>query len=113
MRILIILLLLCSAVRAEGTFTVVSGYGYFTDDKGNIVSLATLPVGEHPIKDGYTYTEVANKTELDAVILFKPIQSADLNTINEREDLIRAKIRELAIEDLVAEGKWKPEFDNK
>ena len=55
------------------SFTVNTGYGYFLDTQSRIVSKSVLAIGTHQLKDGYTYVEVADKTALDAIKVYKEI----------------------------------------
>jgi len=81
---------------------VVTGFGYIKDDKGNIVTKAQLPAGEHPLKVGFEYVEVADLAALAAVVLYR--DSAEAKTKND-EKLIQQKMRQLAVDALKAEGK--------
>lgn len=49
--------------------TVTTGFGYFKDSENKIFAKAILPPGQHPIKAGYTYTEVADQAALDLIQL--------------------------------------------
>lgn len=84
---------------------VKTGYGYFKDKEGNIIAKAELPVGEHPLKAGYTYVEVANRKALDAVKIYTPPESGDVKVAR----LISEKLRDLAIAELKKEGKLDAE----
>ena len=85
--------------------TVNTGYGYLKDSEGHIVSAYELPIGEHPLSDGYTYMEVGTKEEMESVEIYKK----PLTTEEETELLIIAKmdevLRKLAVDELTAEGK--------
>ena len=83
---------------------VTTCYGYLTKD-GNITDKYVLPVGEHPLKEGYTQTEVADQAALDAVEIYVEPISEEILEAREREELIESKKRELAIEALKVEGK--------
>ena len=52
------------------TFEVKTGFGYFKDIAGNITSKYDLPIGTHPIKDGYTVYEVADRTAFNAIVIW-------------------------------------------
>jgi len=51
------------------TMTVTTGFGYLKDSGGIVTAKCELPAGDHEIKEGYTYVEVADKTALDAVFV--------------------------------------------
>lgn len=82
------------------TFKTISGYGYITDKDGNIVAKCNLPPGDHPIKDGYTYYEVASREDLDAVLVYAAPKSA----ARVRREKIDAEIEKMAVERLIAKG---------
>jgi len=50
--------------------TVTTGFGYLTDSNGHITDKYILPIGEHPLSEGYTQTEVADQSALDAVEIY-------------------------------------------
>ena len=83
------------------TMTVTTGYGYIKDAGGRIVDKVDLPIGDHPLKDGFTYTEVADQTALAAVAIWQD-PSAAATQVNERK--ISDKIRADAISALIATG---------
>jgi len=86
---------------------VKTGYGYIKDTKGNIIAKYELPKGEHPEKKGYTYYEVASKEELDKIEVYQePIIETEEQ---KKENLIQAKMQEIAIKELIAEGKLDAE----
>ena len=81
---------------------VTTGYGYFKDTIGNIVCKYELPLGEHPLKPGYTFHEVANKAALDLINVYVPPK-----TITEQQtEKIALEIHELAKASLIAKGEW-------
>ncbi|CAK0749025.1 exported hypothetical protein [Gammaproteobacteria bacterium] len=90
MRTIIALLLMASLAYA-GEMTVVTGYGYYVKD-GQITDKAELPKGKHQLTDGYTYVEVANQEELDAVEVYQP----------KAEDTV-ASIRQEALDKIIQE----------
>lgn len=47
---------------------VTTGFGYFTKD-GVIVGKYEFPAGEHKIKEGYEFIEVADKAALDEIVI--------------------------------------------
>jgi hypothetical protein len=73
MKILIasLICLFASTVFAMGTMDVKTGIGYIKDSEGKIVCKYDLPKGQHPLKDGYTYTEIASKKELGNIEVYK------------------------------------------
>lgn len=87
------------------TITVKTGYGYLTDEAGNIVSKSELSFGKHKIKDHLTYHEVANQQELDSIEVYKkPLTEEEIEA-----RLIKQKKEEIlerqAIQELQDEGK--------
>jgi len=52
--------------------TVVTGFGYLTDAEGHIVSKYELPVGDHPLSDGYSAVEVESLAALDLIEVWVP-----------------------------------------
>ena len=81
---------------------VKTGFGYFTDKNGHIISKAILPIGEHNCKIDFDYTEVATKEALDQIELYQDPAEIEW-TANEQK--IIARIRKTAIDALIAEGK--------
>lgn len=49
---------------------VTTGFGYFVKD-GKKLRKYEFPIGKHQLPDGYSYVEVANQKELDAILLDK------------------------------------------
>jgi len=91
------------------TIEVNTGFGYFTDGAGHIVSKAQLPAGDHPGKDGFIYTEVTDQAALDAVEVYQDpaeIQAA------EYEKKIAGQIRSTAINALKATGRLPADFED-
>lgn len=88
MRIILILFLLTVPCYA-GQMTVTTGYGYFMKD-GHITDKSILPAGSHPIKNGYTYTEVASEQELNAIQIYVPPLTSD-----EQKKVVEAQIEKL------------------
>lgn len=74
--VLSFIVLFSNIALANHDITVTTGYGYLQDDQGHIVSKAELPVGNHNIKDGLAYLEVADKDNLDAINLYVPEATA-------------------------------------
>jgi len=83
------------------TITVKTGYGYFRDRGECIVGKAQLPAGDHPMRDGYSYTEVAGKAELDLIEVW---QDPNETKVDLERQIIRARVRQIAIADLIATG---------
>ena len=77
---------------------VITTYGYFRDREGHIVAKAELPKGKHPLKEGYTYHEVATKEELDAIEVYEP------PIVETEEERQRKLLRQSAIAKLKALG---------
>ena len=88
-------------------FIVTTDFGFFTDSQGHIVSKAELPKGTHPLRDGYTYSEVADKAALDQVQVW--VDPEQVKTAQD-ETLIQSEIRRAAIQALKAAGKLPAEF---
>ncbi len=86
---------------------VTTGFGYFVDQAGHKIAKAELPPGEHPLQDGFTYVEVADKQALELIELW-----IDPKMLQQQQDekLIMQKTREIAIETLKSEGKLPPDF---
>ena len=89
------------------TITVKTGFGYYRDAQGHIVSKAELPPGDHPMLDDYTYTELANKASLDALQLWE--EPVDVGR-RDNEAKIRSRVRQLAIADLKAKGELPEDY---
>ena len=80
---------------------VITGYGYFSE--GNkIIAKAELSPGEHPIKHGYTYTEVSSAQDLKNVVVY---EDKTEKQAMKREDMIQGRMRDIAIRELKQEGK--------
>lgn len=78
-----------------------TGFGYYVDQAGHKIAKAELPIGEHPLRDGFIYVEVANKPALDAIDLW--IDPADIELQN-NEAKITARTRKISVDQLIAEG---------
>ncbi|HUW19368.1 MAG TPA: hypothetical protein VMW16_08705 [Sedimentisphaerales bacterium] len=86
---------------------VTTGFGFFTDSQGHIIAKAELPKGTHALRDGYTYSEVADKAALDQVQVW--IDPEQIKTAQD-ETLIQNEIRRAAIQALKSAGKLPAEF---
>lgn len=110
--VFMLLVLIATPVLAE-TCKVETGFGYFKDAAGHIVSKARLSKGTHPIKEDFTYHEVGSKEELSEIDIHEP-EPTDEEQV---ERLIRDKIskmnREKAIAELKTEDKLKETTDKK
>ena len=85
------------------SINVNTGFGYFKNSTGHIVAKGQLPLGSCPVKDSFTYTEVADMAELDAIEVYQdPIEIE--RRANEQK--IAEKLRELAINELIKDGNW-------
>jgi hypothetical protein len=82
------------------TFTTVSGTGYITDMDGNIITICDLRPGKHPLKDGFKFTEVKNKAQLQNIDI--PVSEPSIE--HQKEIKIQNELREMAIERLSAKG---------
>ena len=88
------------------TIQVITGFGYYRNDSG-IIAKAILPKGSHQLADDYDYIEVADKAALDAIQVY--VDPAE-ELHRQREQLIIGKIREIAIEELILEGKLPGDY---
>ncbi len=89
---------------------VQTGFGYYQDMQGHIITKAELPQGPHDLADGLVYFELDSKAELDAVEVYQDLVDSQA-LLNEQK--IRAKIRQTAIDDLKAAGQLPPDFIDK
>lgn len=64
--------ILLSSQAFASTIQVSTGYGYIVDGVGNVISKSELPIGKHDLKEGYSYVELNNKAELDAIQVYVP-----------------------------------------
>ncbi len=81
-------------------FTVKTGFGYFKDSDGDIVAKSKLPLGEHPLKDDFTYTEVESQVVFNAIIVVQePLTGEEL-----RKQKIWAEVFRLAEQSLIDKG---------
>ncbi len=80
---------------------VQTGFGYYQDGQGHIVSHAQLPAGQHDLQNGLIYVEVNSRAELDAIAVYQ--DPAELEA-QQNEAKIQAKIRSTAIAELIAAG---------
>ena len=83
------------------TIQVKTGFGYYKDAQGRIVAKAELPIGQHPLSDGYTYSEVADGAALAAVQIWQ--DPAEIER-QQNEQKIQTKIRSMAIAELIKEN---------
>ena len=89
-------------------FETETGLGYFKDQADHIVSKADLPPGKHIVKDGFIFIEVSNRDELDHVEIYR--DPTDILK-QDRQIMITAKARALAIAELIKEGKLPPDYE--
>lgn len=54
-----------------------TGYGYFKNNKNQIISKAELPRGEHKASDDVTYYDVKDKSELDLIVVENILSESD------------------------------------
>jgi hypothetical protein len=80
-----------------------TGFGYLTKD-GKITDKYELPLGEHPLKEGYDFVEVEDQAALDAVEIYVEPVSEEVHAAQETEILIQKKTRDLSIQALKSEG---------
>ena len=81
---------------------VTTGFGYMKDAQGNITDKAVLRPGTHQIRAGFTYHEVEDEAELDAVQVYRPAKTETPAQTRRRK--IDAEIDAMAIERLTARG---------
>ena len=55
---------------------VTTGFGYLTDSNGHITNKYVLPIGEHPLSQGYVQTEVADQAALDLIQIYTTPEQA-------------------------------------
>ncbi len=78
-----------------------TGFGYYKKN-GLVVMKFVLPIGEHPVLEGYEVVEVADEKTLAAVEIYKaPVVETEDQKIN---TIISEKVRTMAIEELKKEG---------
>ena len=92
------------------TLETETGLGYFKDQADHVIAKADLPPGRHLLKDGFIFVEVSNRDELDQVEIYR--DPAEIQKQGDRT-LIAAKMRLIAIAQLIAEGKLPPDFEDK
>ena len=81
---------------------VTTGFGYFKDDKGNIICKYNLPIGEHPLRTEFTFTELPNEASLNSVIVYQPPETIE----QERKRKLSEEIKEIAKKSLKDKGEW-------
>lgn len=86
---------------------VKTGFGYYRDDQGHTIDKAELLAGKHPLKDGFTYVEVADKAALDVIEIW--VDPAGIEKA-ENEKKIAAKTRAIAISECIKDGDLPPDF---
>jgi hypothetical protein len=89
------------------TIEVKTGFGYYRDAQGHIISKAELPEGTHPLKNGFTYVEVADKAALDAIVIY--VDPAEIIR-QENDGKITAKSRAIAIAQCIKDGDLPPDY---
>lgn len=86
---------------ADQIMNVTTGYGFITETStGHIVAKYDLPMGEHPLKDGYSFVELTNRGDFNAVNIFM----APVTEKASIEIKIQKEIRNTALDDLVTKG---------
>jgi hypothetical protein len=99
MRLLLILILVLLGFFScayGGNLEVRTGYGYIKDNGGKIVCKYDLPKGVHPLRDGYTYVEVATKDDLkDIKVYQEPIREKTLDEKLEAIGLTKEDLKEV------------------
>ena len=84
-----------------------TGFGYIKDAVGEIVAKCELPAGDHKLKDGFEFVEVADQAALDAVEVY--VDPAEI-VKSDNEKKITQRIRKIAIDQLKAEGKLPADY---
>ena len=62
-----------------------------------------MPAGPHDLADGLIYVELSSQAELDAIEVYQDpaqVQAA------QQEQKIAAKLRDMAIKELLEDGSW-------
>lgn len=98
MKKLISALTLCllPSLALAGTMDVKTGIGYIKDSDGKIICKYDLPKGQHPLKDGYTYTEIATKQDLDKVVVYQePVRVLTTEEKLEKVGLSKQDLKDL------------------
>ncbi len=83
------------------TIIVKTGYGYYREQQGHIVSKAILPPGEHFLADDLDYIEVPNEEALELIDIYT--DPAEI-TRQQNEQKIQSEIRQAAIDSLKSKG---------
>lgn len=86
---------------------VKTGFGYYVDTQGHKIAKSELPAGKHPLADGFTYVECANKEALDAIELWV---DPEIIEKAQAERKIAAKTRAIAIAELITDGDLPTDF---
>ena len=90
------------------TASVKTGFGYFKDSQGRIIAKAELQAGDHEVKAGYSYHEVADAAALALIQIWQdPIDTE--RQANEAK--IKARVRQLAISDLKDKGELLGDYE--
>lgn len=76
-------------------FTTNTGMGYIMQ-LGKIVAKYELPIGTHQCNEGYSFFDVNSKAELDAVVIYKPVET---------KDMILERLEKLESDVMVLKGK--------
>jgi hypothetical protein len=84
--------------------TTKTGLGYITNASGKVTAKCEFSPGDHDIKEGFTFNEVANKAELDVVMIDTPPPTPEMVW----EQKVQAELRLMAEERLIAKGEVKP-----
>ncbi len=79
---------------------VKTGFGYFSDLQGHIVSKYELSKGQHLLKEGYTFTEVDTKVDLNKIEVYVPPETEE----QIEEEKIQVEMRQMAIDSLKKKG---------
>lgn len=84
--------------------TVTTGFGYYTDANGTMTDKYELAPGVYSLRDDLSYTEVSNKTILDAITFPEEVlsdeQKAEIVIFQKSREILRQQ----AIDALAADG---------
>ena len=84
-----------------------TGLGYYKDQDDHIIAKYDLPPGQHILKEGLIFIEVNNREELDHIEIYRePSEVQRQGYVS----MISKRARQIAIEQLKAEGKLPPDY---
>jgi len=86
---------------------VQTGFGFYQDAQGHIVSKAELPKGPHDLANGLTYVELNSRSELDQVEIYRDPAALEKAEIVRK---IAGATRAIAIAELKKNGELPPDY---